>query len=76
LLNPHDMNQNDSDYLLFSHITAISVVKAEMRRGAATPKIDAVRGAGAISLTRTLIYLILKKILKFLKHYSKFMKYS
>jgi len=25
---------------------APSVVKAEMRRGAATPKIDAVRGAG------------------------------
>jgi len=37
-----------------------SVVKADMRRGAATPKIDAARGAGAISVTRTLIYLILK----------------
>jgi hypothetical protein len=37
-----------------------SVVKAEMRRGTATPKIDAARGAGAISVTRTLIYLILK----------------
>jgi hypothetical protein len=57
----------------------VSVVKAEMRRGAATPKIDV---AGTTSVARTLIYLILKyytvekEILKYLKHYSKFMKYS
>jgi len=59
----------------FRLIALASVVKAEMRRGCGSR-------SRRYFVARTLIYLILKdhivqkEILKYLKHYLKFMKYS